>query len=576
MNVLKLFEVIPQRRRKQFPLVVMAMVLGAAFEVVGISLIIPLLDVISGSENQFAELLGSYLGTENQQNLVLVGVIALALIYLTKGLYLSGLAWITARFSFLVKAELSNKLLENYLHAPYEFHLQKNSAQLIRNLTTETTQLVQYVLTPGLIILSESFVVIFVGIFLLLVEPQGTIIVMSILIIMSYAFQRFVGGFSKRIGQIRQHADGLIIQSSQESLGGIKDVKILGKEESFLNYFQKNNLVSADSSAKQNAIGQIPRMYLETIGVISFLILILVLIIRGDDFSEVVPVLAVFALAAFRLLPSVNRLLSAANSLRFAESVIASLHEEMTMVAPKEFQAEKPHIQPPSITFHQNIELRDVSYRYPKSETFALSDINLTVRKGESIGVVGKSGSGKSTLSDLVLGLLQPTTGVINVDGVGIDQNIKGWQRNIGYVQQDIFLLDDSIIRNIAFGEKDGEIDIAKITDAIKEAQLVEMIESLPDGVNTKLGERGLRLSGGQKQRIGIARALYRNAPILIFDEATSALDNETEAEIVSAIKNLKGTRTMVVIAHRLSTIEHCDRVVELKNGRIHKIDTRS
>jgi len=432
------------------------------------------------------------------------------------------------------------------------------------------------VLTPGLIILSESFVVIFVGIFLLLVEPQGTIIVMSILIIMSYAFQRFVGGFSKRIGQIRQHADGLIIQSSQESLGGIKDVKILGKEESFLNYFQKNNLVSADSSAKQNAIGQIPRMYLETIGVISFLILILVLIIRGDDFSEVVPVLAVFALAAFRLLPSVNRLLSAANSLRFAESVIASLHEEMTMVAPKEFQAEKPHIQPPSITFHQNIELRDVSYRYPKSETFALSDINLTVRKGESIGVVGKSGSGKSTLSDLVLGLLQPTTGVINVDGVGIDQNIKGWQRNIGYVQQDIFLLDDSIIRNIAFGEKDGEIDIAKITDAIKEAQLVEMIESLPDGVNTKLGERGLRLSGGQKQRIGIARALYRNAPILIFDEATSALDNETEAEIVSAIKNLKGTRTMVVIAHRLSTIEHCDRVVELKNGRIHKIDTRS
>jgi ABC-type multidrug transport system fused ATPase/permease subunit len=466
--------------------------------------------------------------------------------------------------------------MEKYLHAPYEFHLQKNSAQLIRNLTTEANQLVTYVLNPSLVIISEAFVVIAVGVFLLVVEPQGTIIVMSLLIVMSYAFQRILGGFSQRIGKIRQHTDGLIIQNSQESLGGIKDVKILGKEEQFFKDFQKNNLTLADSSAKQSAISQLPRMYLETIGVMAFSILILLLIIQGDDFSEVVPVLAVFALAAFRLLPSANRLLSSVNSLRFAESVITSLYEEMTMITPKAFQAAKPYIQPPRITFHQNIELRDVSYRYPKSETFGLLDINLTVRKGESIGVVGKSGSGKSTLSDLILGLLQPTTGVINVDGVSIDQNMKGWQRSIGYVRQDIFLLDDSIIRNIAFGEKDGEIDNDKITNAIKEAQLVELIESLPEGINTRLGERGVRLSGGQKQRIGIARALYRNAPILIFDEATSALDNETEAEIVSAIKNLKGTRTMVVIAHRLSTIEHCDRVVELKNGRIHKIDTRS
>lgn len=576
MNIRKLFEVIPNRRRKQLPLVAMAMVLGAAFEVVGISLTMPLLDIISGSESQFSEFISSSLGLENQQNVALVSVIAFALIYLSKGLYLSGLAWVSARFSYLVKADVSNKLMEKYLHAPYEFHLQKNSAQLIRNLTTEANQLVAYVLNPSLVIISEAFVVIAVGVFLLVVEPQGTIIVMSLLIVMSYAFQRILGGFSRRIGKIRQHADGLIIQNSQESLGGIKDVKILGKEEQFFKDFQKNNLTSADSSAKQSAISRLPRMYLETIGVMAFSILILFLIIQGDDFSEVVPVLAVFTLAAFRLLPSANRLLSSANSLRFAESVITSLYEEMTMKTPKAFQTAKPYIQSPRITFHQNIELRDVAYRYPKSETLALLDINLTVRKGESIGVVGKSGSGKSTLSDLILGLLQPTTGVINVDGVGIDQNMKGWQRCIGYVQQDIFLLDDSIIRNIAFGEKDGEIDNDKITNAIKEAQLVELIESLPEGVNTRLGERGVRLSGGQKQRIGIARALYRSAPILIFDEATSALDNETEAEIVSAIKNLKGTRTMVVIAHRLSTIEHCDRVVELKNGRIHNIDTRS
>lgn len=554
----------------------LAMLVGAAFEVVGISLIIPLLDVISGSENQFTELIGSYLGIDDQQNVALVSVIAFALIYLSKGLYLSGLAWISARFSHLVKTDISNNLMEKYLNAPYEFHLQKNSAQLIRNLTTEASQLVGNVLSPILVIISEAFVIIAVGGFLLAVELQATIIVMSLLIFMAYFFQRFLGRFSRRIGEIRQNADGLIIQNSQESLGGIKDVKILGKEEQFYKDFEKNNFTSAESSAKQSAINQLPRMYLETVGAIAFSILILFLLIQGSDFSEVVPVLAVFALAAFRLLPSANRVISSANALRFAESVVTSLYDELSMITPQPTKDAKPFIQPIRITFHQNIELRNVFYRYPKSETFALLDINLTVRKGESIGVIGKSGSGKSTLSDLVLGLLQPTTGVINVDGVGIDQNMKGWQRSIGYVQQDIFLLDDSIIRNIAFGEKDDEIDIGKITNAIAEAQLVELIESLPEGVNTKLGERGLRLSGGQKQRIGIARALYRNAPFLIFDEATSALDNETEAEIVSAIKNLKGTRTMVVIAHRLSTIEHCDRVVELKNGRIYKISTRS
>jgi len=576
MNLKKISKLIPKRRQKQLPFVAIAMVLGAAFEVLGISLIIPLMDVISGTSNQATDFVMSYLATDDEKYVALFSVIVFALLYVSKGLYLSGLAWLTARFAYIVKAEVSNNLMDKYLHAPYEFHLQKNSAQLIRNLTTEATQLVSYAINPSLIILSESFVIVSIGIFLLVVEPQGTIIVMLILIVMSYAFQRFLGGYTRRIGQIRQHADGMIIQNSQESLGGIKDVKILGKEMEFFKEFQKNNLISSESSAKQNVISQLPRMYLETIGVIAFSILILLMVIQGGDFSKIIPVLGVFALAAFRLLPSANRILSSVNSLRFADSVITSLYDEMTTVSPKELQSENPYMQSDSITFQHNIELKDISYRYPKSQEFALSGVNLTVRKGESIGVVGKSGSGKSTLSDLILGLLKPTTGVISVDGVGIEHSMKGWQKIIGYVQQDIFLLDNSIKRNIAFGELDNEIDHNKLADAVNEAQLTELISGLPEGINTQLGERGVRLSGGQKQRIGIARALYRNAPILIFDEATSALDNETESEVVSAIKSLKGTRTMIVIAHRLSTIGHCDRIVELKNGRIHKIEKRS
>ena len=572
MNLYKIYTIIPKRRMKQIPLITFALILGAVFEVLGISLIIPMMNVFSGSNKQSIDFFMNYFPIVDEQNFVIFMVIFFALIYLLKGLYLSGLAWLTSRFTYVVKAEVSNSLMKKYLSAPYEFHLLRNSAELIRNLTTEANQFVSFALNPILLIISESLVIFAIGIYLLVIEPQVTIIVILLLFVLSYAFQQFLSGYSRRIGEIRQHADGIVIKRSQETLGGIKDVIFLGKEVQFYNQFVKNNLISSYSSAKQNAIGQLPRMYLETIGIISFAILILLMLNQGADFREVIPILGAFSLAAFRLLPSANRILSSINSLRYVESVVNNLNNELTMTASKDLQEESPKIQSACITFSQKIELKNISYRYPQSQGLALSCINLTVRKGDSVGVVGKSGSGKSTLSDLILGLLKPTTGVISVDGANIEQSMKRWQNIIGYVQQDIFLLDDSIKRNIAFGEVDNEIDHNKIIDAVNEAQLTELITSLPDGLNTQLGERGVRLSGGQKQRIGIARALYRNAPIIIFDEATSALDIETEAEIVSSIRSLKGKRTIIVIAHRLSTIKYCNRIIELKNGQIHKI----
>ncbi len=549
------------------------MALGAALEVLGIGLIIPLMDIISGSNNQATILMKSYFAIDNDQYIAVYSIALFALIYLLKGIYLSALAWITAHFSFGVKADVCNILFEKYLMAPYGFHLQKNSAQLIRNLTSEASQLGGNVLNPLVIIASESFVIVAIGIFLLVIEPLGTIIVMTLLIILSYAFHRFLVGYTRGLGQKRQHAEGMIIQKSQESLGGIKDVKVLGKEMQFKKQFLKHNLMSSDALAKQQTLAQVPRMYLETVAVIAFSILIFLMLIKGGDFSQIIPVLGVFALAAFRLLPSTNRILAAINALRFADSVVTCFYTEMTTLTSKDLQDGNSNVGITYPSFQSNIEIKDICYQYPNSKEFALSGINLTISKGESIGIVGKSGSGKSTLSDLILGLLSPTAGVISIDGVSIERNIKEWQRLIGYVQQDIFLIDDNIKRNIAFGEIDSEIDHNKIASAINEAQLSDFINSLPKGINTRLGERGVRLSGGQKQRIGIARALYRNAPILIFDEATSALDNQTESEIVAAIKRLKGKRTMIVIAHRLSTIEHCDRVVEMKKGHIYKIN---
>jgi ABC-type multidrug transport system fused ATPase/permease subunit len=465
--------------------------------------------------------------------------------------------------------------MEMYLTAPYEYHLRKNSAQLIRNLTTETIQLLQYALNPLLTIMTEIIVIISIGIFLMVIEPKGTLIVMLLLASLSFAFQRLLGSYTKDLGRVRQNADGMVIQKSQEALGGIKDVKVLGKEQQFLKQFRFYNQTSSDASAKQYVLGQLPRMYLETIGVLVFSILIVLLIVKGDDFRQVVPTLGVFALAAFRLLPSANRVVSAINSLRFADAVIASLKDQLkenTLTVPYALISNTNRAY---FGFERSIDIENLCYQYPGTYELALSDINLSIAKGESIGIIGKSGAGKSTLSDAILGLLKPSAGAIYLDGVDVYEDIKSWQSLIGYVQQDIYLLDDSIRSNIAFGELDHEIDANRINDAITEAQLDEFVASLPEGIDTHLGERGVRLSGGQKQRIGIARALYRNTPILVLDEATSALDNETETEIVSAIKSFKGVRTTIVIAHRLSTIEHCDRVIELKKGLISKIEER-
>lgn len=561
---------LPRHRIKQVPLVVCLMIIGAVFEVLGIGLIIPLMEFVTGERaNAVTQMVTLRYSALTGQDLILLGVCAFSLIYILKGLYLSILAWIVGRFTYNIKAEIGNSIMQNYLNASYEFHLKNNSAQLIRNVTIETNQLVQYALNPTLVIATESAVIIAISIFLISIEPIGTIAVILLLILLSFGFQQVVGGYSSKLGKLRQVADGLVIQKSQEALGGIKDVKVLGKKLHFAKQFFQQNRISSDVSGKQYALGQLPRMYLETIGVIVLSVLVFILTQRADNFLQIIPTLSVFALAAFRLLPSANRILSAANSLRYAETVVDTLKGQQTPFITDFVSTKNGQYKPESLLFDKSIELHDLSYKYPEIQEDALTNISLTINKGESIGIVGKSGAGKSTLSDVILGLLIPKSGVVSVDGIDIQTNIEDWQQKIGYVQQDIFLLDESIRKNIAFGLLEDEVDENRMNRVIVEARLDEFVGSLVEGVDTKLGERGVRLSGGQKQRIGIARALYRDPPILIFDEATSALDGETESEIVSAIKALKSVKTIIVIAHRLSTIEHCDKIIELKNGRL-------
>jgi ABC-type multidrug transport system fused ATPase/permease subunit len=416
---------------------------------------------------------------------------------------------------------------------------------------------------------TESLVILAFMIFLVWLEPQGTIIVLSLLLLSGLLFQGLIKNFMEEIGSSRLNADGLIVQKAQEAIGGIKDIKVLLKEGVFIEHFSKYNLLSAKADAQHYTWSQFPRMYLETIGVITLSVLLLFLTINSADSVQVIPTFGLFALAAFRLLPSANRIMISISGLRYSSSVISNIEQQLNEAKLIPIHTINEDEVKNSLSFSQSIDIQNISHSYDSSKAISLNDISISIKKGESIGIMGKSGAGKSTLVDVMLGLLAPTSGTITLDGTSIYDNLNSWQQIVGYVPQDVFLLDDSILKNIAFGIHEDNLDFERLNEVIKEVQLDDFICELSEGLNTELGERGLRLSGGQKQRIGIARALYHKSSVLVFDEATSALDTETETEIMSEISNLKGNQTIIIIAHRLSTLKHCNRIVELSKGSI-------
>jgi len=546
------------------------MLVGMALETLSTALVVPVIALMT--EQDFA---GAYpffaralevLGNPGRSELVLGAMLGLAAVYLVKNLFLAYLAWRQAGFTYGVQANVSQRLFSAYLRQPYAFHLQRNSAQLIRNATREVALLTEAVLS-ALTVASELLVALGIAALLLAIEPVGAVLAVLVLATAGWTFHQVTRRRLSSWGERRQLHEGLRIQHLQQGLGGAKEAILLGREAEFLGRYAAQNEASARLGHFQVALLPLPRLLLEVLAIIGLVTLVAAMLLQGKTAAMLAPTAGLFAVAAFRLLPSANRTLSALQILRHCLPSVELLGRELALAVPAPQAA--PGRDRQVTDLRGDIRLVDLGYTYEGAPAPALKGLDVTIRKGEAVGFVGPSGAGKSTLVDVILGLLRPGTGRVLVDGKDIQENLRAWQDQIGYVPQTIYLTDDSLRRNVAFGLPDEAIDEAAVRRALRAAQLEEFVAGLPEGLNTMVGERGVRLSGGQRQRIGIARALYHDPAVLVLDEATSSLDAATERGVIQAVNALHGTKTLLIVAHRISTVAGCDRLYRLERGQI-------
>lgn len=564
--LLKIASVLTPRERRAAVALMAIMLISMALEMIGIGIIVPGLGILAAGPNTTAtpetQAWLAFVGNPSQKQLILSGIAALLAVYGLKALFLLYAGWKQAQFTSRLQSRIAAQLFSTYLAQPWPFHLNRNSAELIRNIN-ETSSL-SASCSSILSMIAESLV--FGGVLGLLVwyEPIGAVSVGVVLGIATWILQSVTQGRLQRWGGLYWGYMNTGNRLIQEGLQGAKDIKVLGCEETLISRFHDAKTNQAIYGTRQLVCGQIPRLWFEVIAVVALCVLTAILLQQGRSLKDMIPILGLFAAAAFRLLPSVNRLVTGLQSIRFTNAIVSSLHADLMLPAPPFHDRAVP-----PMSFCREVVIQNLSYRYPLASSNAADGVSLRIPHGSSVGLIGGSGAGKSTLVDIILGLLTPTSGKVLVDGVDIQTNVRGWQSIIGYVPQTIFLADDTLRRNVAFGLPEELIDDEAVRRALRAAQLESFVAELPEGWNTGVGERGVRLSGGQRQRIGIARALYHDPQVLVLDEATSALDMETEAGVMADVESLHGAKTLIIVAHRLSTVRHCDMLYRLERGRI-------
>ena len=565
----KLNFLLSHSQKRQLMILAGLLLIGTLLEMAGLGIIIPALGLMLnsdiGKEYPALQPYLKVLGSPTQIQLIMWGMSTLVLVYILKAGFLMFLSWRQSKFSAELCANLGKDLFLGYLRQPYAFHLQRNSAQLLSNIQTEIVQF-SSVSQAAVSLTLEFSVVVGISFMLIIVEPLGALVVTSFLAISAFGFHRLTRNKLMNWGERRQFHAAYSNQHLLQGLGGVKDVKLLNREEYFLKEYNLHNQEFAKIQTRVISLSLIPRLYLELLAVIGLASLIVLMVVQSKPLDLLLPTLGVFVAAAFRMMPSVNRIMGSIQQIRYAQPVIEVLYQEFSMIR-KHAESTRPPVV--KVKFSNEISIKDLCFNYSNVTSRALDGISIKIKIGESVGFIGPSGSGKSTLVDVILGLLTPGSGTITIDGQEIQKDPRGWQCQIGYVPQSIYLTDDSLRRNIAFGIADNLIDELAVERALKAAQLDGFVAKLPMGLETTVGERGVRLSGGQRQRIGIARALYHDPIVLVLDEATSALDSDTEREVMQAVAALKGDKTLLIVAHRLSTVQNCNRLYRLENGKI-------
>lgn len=574
MGLLKKINFILNRKQKiNLIILFFVILLGTLMELAGVSIILPFVQAIVEPDAlmqksyviKICELLNI-----KEMNQLLIGLsFVLIGIYVFKNIYLCLMNNLIYRFIYNNQRRLANKMFNCYMSQPYVFHLSRNSSEMIRNIVGDSAMFFSAVLAFLQLLTEISVCLVLVLFLLFFVDKSVTIGISLILLIFVVLYVKLIKVKIQEMGETTRECQKNMTKWIQQGFGGIKEVKILGREQFFIKQYDQTYRIFAGANRSYVVYSYLPKPMMETFCIGGMMLVIILKLYRGVDLSYFAPMMSVFAIAAFRMMPSAGRIAQYINNIAYNRPAVDAVYNSLRDIEKLTDDGSQTKQGSAEFEFTEAINIQNLSFRYPNVESNVLENVSMRIPKNHSVAFVGPSGAGKTTLADIILGVLEPGSGAVLADDVNVHENLYGWNKHLGYIPQAIYLTDDTIRNNVAFGIEPEEIDDERVWNALEGAQLKSFVEGLEKGLNTIAGERGARLSGGQRQRIGIARALYRDPDVLVLDEATSALDTDTETAVMEAIENLSGKKTIIIIAHRLTTIRNCDMVYEINNGTV-------
>lgn len=569
----KLMYILTPQQKKRSIIVFIMILIGAILETLGVSIIIPLVQAMVSADqlmqNVYISDIAKRLNITTGNQLIIAISVCVILLYLIKNIYLVTLSYVRVKYASHIRVELSVRVMRAYMRRNYEYFVNMKTSDLIRGVGYDCSGVYE-IIFQAIKILSETLTLTCICIFIIRTDA---VMAFGIIIILGLTLLGLISAFRKKMRRLGEEIRVLASESNRflfEAFQGIKDVFIFKGRKYYVDQYEEFYHKQQKIDADKTVAAESPTYLIEAVSITGLILIVCLKLVTGTDADTFIPQLAAFAVAAFRVLPSIGKISSSFNQFVFMCPTVTAVYDNLKAYERYEQQKSGTEINEAvtdTLSFEKEIKIEGLYWKYENSEKYVLRNLNLVIPKGSAIGLIGQSGAGKSTLADILLGLLIPKEGVLTVDGVDILKHLDQWRNTISYVPQTVFLRDDTIRNNIAFGLEEDAIDDEKELQALKEAQLEDVVKELPDGVNTYMGERGIRFSGGQKQRVAIARALYNDPDILVLDEATAALDNETETAVMEAIDALHGHKTLIIVAHRLSTIRKCDKIYEIVDG---------